>query len=62
METLFYLESSRAGADIMAEMDIDFKYQVMYKILWDLCVSIMALDLLDGFVPLDDPEDLAKTG
>ena len=33
----------------------------MCKTLWDRCVSIMVLDLLDGYVHLENPEDLAKT-
>jgi urocanate hydratase len=37
----FLLEASRAGADIMADNHIDFKYWVTYRISWGPCVLIM---------------------
>jgi urocanate hydratase len=33
----FLLEASRAGADIMAENHIDFKYPTTFKTSWDPC-------------------------
>jgi urocanate hydratase len=57
----FLLESSRAGADIMAENGIDFKYQsYVQDILGPMCFDF-------GFGPFRwvcasaNPEDLAKT-
>jgi hypothetical protein len=44
-EMLFLLEASRAGAAIMAENNIDFRYLVMFKTSWDPCVLIMDLVL-----------------
>jgi urocanate hydratase len=43
-------EASRAGADIMADNHIDFKYSVTYRISWGPCVLIMGLVLSVGFV------------
>jgi hypothetical protein len=43
----FLLEASRAGAAIMAENNIDFRYP-SYKTSWDPCVLIMDL-VPDGF-------------
>jgi hypothetical protein len=34
----------------MAENHIDFRYQVMYRTLWDPCVLITVLALFDGYV------------
>ncbi len=57
----FLLESSRAGADIMAENDIDFKYpSYVQDIMGPMCFDY-------GFGPFrwvcasNDPEDLKKT-
>ena len=57
----FLLESSRAGADIMAENNIDFKYSsYVQDIMGPMCFDY-------GFGPFrwvcasGDPEDLAKT-
>jgi urocanate hydratase len=41
MEMRSLLEASRAGADIMADNHIDFKYWVTYRISWGPCVLIM---------------------
>ena len=50
----FLLEASRAGADIMTEnRHRILSTQVMYRILWVLCVLIMVLDLFGGFAPLE---------
>jgi urocanate hydratase len=32
-----FLLEARSGADVMAENHIDFRYQVMYRTLWDPC-------------------------
>jgi len=57
----FLLEASRAGADVMAENNIDFKYpSYVQDILGPMCFDF-------GFGPFrwvcasNDPEDLAKT-
>ena len=52
----FLLEASRAGADVMAENHIDFKYQVMFKTLWDQCVSTTDLVRSVGFVLQEIPK------
>jgi urocanate hydratase len=46
----FLLEASRAGADVMADDGISFKYPSMCRISWGLCVSILVSVLSDGYV------------
>ena len=46
----FLLESSRAGAEIVAEDGENSVIRRMFKTLWDLCVSTTALVHSGGYV------------
>ena len=57
----FLLEASRAGADIMAENGIDFRYPSYVQDILDLCVLTTVLALFDGFVLQVMPRISKKT-
>ena len=49
MEMLFYWKHQEPVQTLQKMEDKTLSTQVMYKTLWDPCVLIMALVLLDGF-------------